>query len=72
MRDIKTILDDYRKGTPDVRLNLFLFHRELRCTFNTIEKNENAIRNRKRIELNFFKKHKKRMPFSFGPLINWR
>ena len=40
MREVKTILNDYRKGTPEVRLNLFLFHRELRCAFNAIEKNE--------------------------------
>jgi hypothetical protein len=58
MRDVKTILNDYWKGTPEVRLNLFLFHRELRCAFNAIEKNEEAMPNRIR-----------RITQPFGPLI---
>ena len=45
MRDTETILSDYRKGSPEVRLNLFLFHRELRCAFNEIENDENASLN---------------------------
>ena len=58
MRDVKTILNDYRQGTPELRLNLFLFHRELRCAFNAIEKNEETMPNRM-----------KRITLPFGPLI---
>ena len=42
MRDILTILNNYRNGTPEVRLNLFLFHRDLRREFSEIENHENS------------------------------
>ena len=54
MRDTKTILNDYRKGTPEERLNLFLFHRELRCAFDALEKEEHApLERKKRINFPF-------------------
>jgi hypothetical protein len=40
MRNTLMILNDYRNGTPEARLNLFLFHRDLRREFNEIEEVE--------------------------------
>lgn len=45
MRGILTILNDYRNGTPEVRLNLFLFYRDLRQEFGEIEKEESFFIN---------------------------
>jgi hypothetical protein len=65
MRDILMILNDYRKGTPEVRLNLFLFHRDLRREFSEIENDENSSLNGDNRGFNLFKKNKKRVTFSF-------
>ena len=65
MRDFKTILNDYRAGTPEVRLNLFLFHRDLRCAFNEIEKKESTPLHGNRQGFNHFFKNKKRATFPF-------
>jgi len=59
MRNILTILDDYRKGTPEVRMNLFLFHRDLRCEFTEIENDERASMNCNKPIFELLLKHKK-------------
>ena len=65
MRDLEAILNDYQNGTFEVRLNLFLFHRDLRCAFNKIEKKEtkSLTGNRKSYGPSF--KNKKRLTFPF-------
>jgi len=68
MRNILTILDDYRKGTPEVRLNLFLFHRDLRFEFNEIENKETAAINGNKPIFEFLRRHKKRVPSPFSVL----
>ena len=68
MRDIETILNDYGNGTFEVRLNLFLFHRELRREFSEIEKEESASINRNISGFSLFSKNKKRVNFPFGIL----
>lgn len=42
MRDIKTILEDYRQGDFRKRLNLYLFYRYFRREFSEMEKYEEA------------------------------
>ena len=69
MREIETILNDYRKGSLKVRLNLFLFHRELRCEFTEIENDENASLNGDKKKFNKpFRKNRKSLMFPFGIL----
>ena len=68
MRDIETLLNDYRKGTFEVRLNLFLFHRELRREFSEIEKDEDPSLNGHKSGFNLSRKNKKRLNFPFGIL----
>ena len=60
MREILTILNDYRNGTPEVRLNLFLFHRDLRHEFNEIENEESAALNVDKKGFSPFPRNKKR------------
>jgi len=57
MRNIVTILNDYRKGTPEVRLNLFLFHRDLRCEFIEIENEEAAYINGNKSIFELIRRH---------------
>ena len=59
MRDILTILNNYRNGTPEVRLNLFLFHRDLRCEFTEIENDESASINGNKPIFELLRKHKR-------------
>ena len=42
MRDIESILEDYRQGDFRKRLNLYLFYRAFRREFSEIEKYEEA------------------------------
>ncbi len=65
MRDILTILNDYRNGTPEVRLNLFLFHRDLRREFSEIENDEISIFNGEKRGFRLFRKNEKRLSFPF-------
>jgi len=65
MRDILTIIDNYRNGTPEVRLNLFLFHRDLRREFSEIENDENSTFNGDKREFSLFRKNEKRLSFPF-------
>ncbi len=65
MRDILTILNNYRKGTPEVRLNLFLFHRDLRREFSEFENDEDSTFNGDKRGFSLFLKNNKRVPFSF-------
>ena len=68
MRNILTILNDYRKGTAEVRLNLFLFHRDLRCEFIEIENDESASNNDNKPIFELSRKHKKRVTNPFRAL----
>jgi len=70
MRDIETLLNDYREGTFEVRLNLFLFHRELRREFSEIENDENGSLNGNTRIFNLSRKNKNRLIFPLGFLKN--
>ena len=59
MKNIFTILNDYRKGTPEVRLNLCLFHRDLRREFIEIENDESASINGSKPIFELLRKHKR-------------
>ena len=65
MRDILTIIDNYRNGTPEVRLNLFLFHRDLRHEFSEIENDGNSSPCGHKSGFNLFRKNEKRLSFPF-------
>jgi hypothetical protein len=66
MRDILMILNEYRHGTPEVRLNLFLFHRDLRREFSEIEKEESASLSRTKKRFCCFSNNKSKVTFPFG------
>ena len=65
MRDILTILNNYRDGTPEVRLNLFLFHRDLRREFSEIENHENSTFNGDKRGFSLIRKNEKILSFPF-------
>ena len=65
MRDILTILNDYKNGTPEVRLNLFLFHRDLRREFTEIENEESTSLSGKKRGFCHLQKNKTKGAFPF-------
>lgn len=52
MRDIESIMEDYRQGDSRKRLNLYLFYRELRLEFSEMEKYEEASSKTKVLGIN--------------------
>jgi hypothetical protein len=50
MREVDHILEEYRQGDTQTRMNLYLFYREVRQEFTDIEKIEEGLMKTKGLE----------------------